>query len=119
VTRGTVVGWAPQRDTDSARMRWWVTAGSVLPGARRGQAESRPPRLRMALGALRCGWREVVRAALVQGDESGNVLPLHPAFADAADPRRVLDSQRPRGTQSPRAPTGPEPPPLKHRSLPA
>jgi hypothetical protein len=43
VTRGTVVGWAPQRDTDSARIRWWVTAGSVLPGARRGQAESRPP----------------------------------------------------------------------------
>jgi hypothetical protein len=73
MTRGTVVGWAPQRDTDSARMRWWVTAGSVLPGARRGQAESRPPRLRMALGPSRCGWREVVRAALVQGDESGNV----------------------------------------------
>jgi hypothetical protein len=73
VTRGTVVGWAPQRDTDSARMRWWVTAGSVLPGARRGQAESRPSRLRMALGPSRCGWREVVRAALVQGDESGNV----------------------------------------------
>ena len=73
MTRGAVVGWAPQRDTDSARMRWWVTAGSVLPGARRGQAESRPPRLRMALGPSRRGWRGVVRETLVQGDDSGRV----------------------------------------------
>jgi hypothetical protein len=32
VARGTVVGWAPQPDTGSARMRWRVTDGSVLPG---------------------------------------------------------------------------------------
>jgi len=32
-----------QRDTGSARMRWWITAGSVLPGVCRSQAESRPP----------------------------------------------------------------------------
>jgi len=32
VARGTVVGWAPQRDTGSARIRWWITAGSVLLG---------------------------------------------------------------------------------------
>jgi hypothetical protein len=38
---GGVVGWASLWDTGSARMRWWVTAGSVLPGVRRGQAESR------------------------------------------------------------------------------
>ena len=52
MARGTVVRWAPQRDTDSARIRSWVTAGSVLPGARRGQAESRPPRLRVAPGGI-------------------------------------------------------------------
>ena len=31
MTRGTMVGWAPQQDTDSARIRWWLTAGSILP----------------------------------------------------------------------------------------
>jgi hypothetical protein len=44
VARGTVVGWAPQWDTGSARMQWWGTAGSLLPGVARGQVESRPPR---------------------------------------------------------------------------
>ena len=57
MTRGTVVGWAPQRDTDSARVGWWGTVGNVLPCTRRGQAESRPSRLRMTLRASRRGWR--------------------------------------------------------------
>jgi hypothetical protein len=41
VTRGTVVGWAPQQDTDSARIRWWLTAGSILP--RRLESTGIPP----------------------------------------------------------------------------
>ncbi len=42
MARGTVVGWAPQRDTGSARIRWWSTAESLPLGVARGQGESRP-----------------------------------------------------------------------------
>jgi len=84
VALGTVVGWASQRDTGSARMRWKGTSGSVLLGVARGQAESRPPRHRVAPGdrdgvdeawRLYPGptcytWQSLPR---FQGDESGPV----------------------------------------------
>ena len=57
MARGTVVGWAPQRDTGSARMRWWGTAGSLLPGVAQGQAESPPARRPPGPGAIETGGR--------------------------------------------------------------
>jgi len=75
VARGTVVGWAPLRDTGSLRLRWWGTAGSLLPGVARGQVESRPPRVRLALGPSRPGWRGVVQVRLVQRKVAGSRIP--------------------------------------------
>ena len=86
MARGTVVGWAPQRDTDSARIRWWVTGGRVLLSARRGQGESRPPVTpphgpgAIETGVRRHGGCTPAQLAILgkvpphfQGDESGNV----------------------------------------------
>ena len=74
MARGTVVGWAPLRDTGSARMQWWGTAGSLLPGVAQGQAESPPPGARLALGPSRRAGRGMARETLGQGDERGNAL---------------------------------------------
>jgi hypothetical protein len=74
VARGTVVGWASRRDTGFARMRWWVTGGSLPLGAARGQAESRPGvtpsrPLLSALGDPLAVANEMPRAA---GGDSGS-----------------------------------------------
>jgi len=104
-----------------------TSAARVKPARRAWQRGSFcPSENEPGVVAIQVRWEGLILQPGADGrDEGGGVLqqaahhPLHPALADAADPRRVLDSQRPSGTQSPRAPTGPEPPPLRHQSLPA